>query len=325
MGQTCGCTPNYDQPEGVSAERPVQNSAFVFIKPHAVTKKVQDLVRERLANAGIIVRQSNQITADVIDKQGLIDKHYGAIASRAMSQPPSELVVQESAKAEFKSLFGLPWQEALDKGLVFNAKGASAKLGVEPLEISDRFDKLKRGTDQIKFGGGFYVGKVDDIFVVNGFYTRMRAKFTTPGTCIHYFEVLWDPEELPWKKFRAEIVGATDPQKAAVGSIRRTIFEKWQSLGLEAEPNTGDNGVHASASPFEGLVERSNWLGAKASQDAFGRALIAAGLGESLITEWSEDPAVNYDGNKQSLFDLLEDLDAGPCVKKAGEILAANK
>ena len=29
-----------------------------------------------------------------------------------------------------------------------------------------------------------------------------------------------------------------------------------------AKPNTGDNGVHASASPFEALAERMNWVSA---------------------------------------------------------------
>jgi hypothetical protein len=31
-------------------------------------------------------------------------------------------------------------------------------------------------------------------------------------------------------------------------------------LGLQYCPNVGDNGVHASASPFEALAERMNWL-----------------------------------------------------------------
>jgi hypothetical protein len=33
--------------------------------------------------------------------------------------------------------------------------------------------------------------------------------------------------------------------------------------GLKEVPNVGDNGVHASASPFEALAERLNWLGAR--------------------------------------------------------------
>ena len=60
-----------------------------------------------------------------------------------------------------------------------------------------------------------------------------------------------------------KVLGATDPTQAAAGSLRRQILERWRELGLKAEPNVGDNGVHASASPFEGLAERMNWIGAK--------------------------------------------------------------
>jgi hypothetical protein len=42
--------------------------------------------------------------------------------------------------------------------------------------------------------------------------------------------------------------------------IYRTIYKGWEGLGLDYKPNVGDNGVHASASPFEALAERMNWL-----------------------------------------------------------------
>jgi hypothetical protein len=38
------------------------------------------------------------------------------------------------------------------------------------------------------------------------------------------------------------------------------MLKSWEELGMGYEPNTGDNCVHASASPFEGLAERMNWL-----------------------------------------------------------------
>ena len=45
--------------------------------------------------------------------------------------------------------------------------------------------------------------------------------------------------------------------------------------------------MHASASPFEALAERSNWLRASISKDAFGKALLASGIPLPLLTkEW---------------------------------------
>ena len=60
--------------------------------------------------------------------------------------------------------------------------------------------------------------------------------------------------------FVRQVLGPTDPAKAPEGSLRGMMNAQWEALGLAAAPNTTDNGVHASASPFEGLAERMNWL-----------------------------------------------------------------
>ena len=73
-------------------------------------------------------------------------------------------------------------------------------------------------------------------------------------------------------------MGPTDPSEAPAGSLRGKIMSDWQALGLKAEPNVGDNGVHASASPFEALAERMNWLGATCESDIYGASMLAAGI-----------------------------------------------
>lgn len=62
------------------------------------------------------------------------------------------------------------------------------------------------------------------------------------------------------------VLGPTDPTAAPEGSLRNMILKDWEALGLAYEPNTGDNCVHASASPFEGLAERMNWLKADVAE-----------------------------------------------------------
>jgi len=160
----------------------------------------------------------------------------------------------------------------------------------------------------------------ESIFVINGFYMAMREKFTKPSASIYYYLVEWDPAKLSWEDFRGKVLGATDPSTAADGSLRKEIFAKWQPLGLASEPNVGDNGVHASASPFEALAERLNWMGASLEEDPFGKAMIAAGIPKATIMEWTKDPQVPFEGKKASLFDLLEDLDYGECLTKAQQI-----
>ena len=219
------------------------NSAFVFVKPHAAGKsgeKVERLVEDRLKSAGIRVTGNGVITAESIDKNMFIDKHYGAIASKAVVLKPSELNVPEKGKKQFQEMFGMSWEDAIAQGKVYNAKDACEKLSCDGAGLEKKWRKLTRGKDLIKFGGGFYCGQLEEgIFVMNGFYMSMRSAYCTPGKQIHYYTVSWPADSLSWEDFRGKVLGATNPREAPRGSIRREILENYEMLGLDAEPNVG--------------------------------------------------------------------------------------
>jgi hypothetical protein len=69
-------------------ERVMVNSAFVFIKPHAVTAATKALVSSSLGAQGITIRSEGTLTAEQIDAGKLIDQHYYAIASKATILKP---------------------------------------------------------------------------------------------------------------------------------------------------------------------------------------------------------------------------------------------
>lgn len=140
------------------------NSAFLFVKPHACNDKVIAMVKEGLAAAGITVTAEADLAAEQIDSELLIDNHYGAIAAKAVKLQPSELSVPEKGKAAFEATFGLAWDAALEQGLVFNAKDACTKLECDGAALEIKW----RAATALKFGGGFYCAKFDDIFVMNG-------------------------------------------------------------------------------------------------------------------------------------------------------------
>jgi len=50
------------------------------------------------------------------------------------------------------------------------------------------------------------------------------------------------------------------------------------------------------------------------AKDAFGAALMAAGVSAASIAAWSVDPQVAHSAGKGSCFDLLEDMDAADCI-----------
>jgi hypothetical protein len=153
----------------------------------------------------------------------------------------------------------------------------------------------------------------------------MRAAYTTPGDRIQWYTVSWPADSMSWADFRGKVLGATNPTLAPVGSVRRSILDQYKALGLKSKPNTGDNGVHASASPFEALAERVNWLGADLKSDAFGKGLVAASVTPATIMKWSEDAQVVVEGETapgktMSVFDTLEDLDADDVLAKVSKI-----
>mmetsp|Transcript_6004 Transcript_6004/g.11431 ORF Transcript_6004/g.11431 Transcript_6004/m.11431 type:complete len:383 (+) Transcript_6004:123-1271(+) len=295
----------------------VKNQAFVFIKPHAVTDKVKELVKETLEKKEISIKKDGSIEADEIDKRMLIDKHYYAIAMKATLKKPTELPVPKEKFAEF---FGIDWEEAVKADRVFNAKDGCEKLEVNAGDMDSLWSAAKKNKKLIKFGGGFYCGELpcgdSTIFVFNGFFMSMRDKFVAPGSSIYYYIVEWDSKTLSWEDFRGKVLGPTDPADAPADSCRGAIMAKWKELDLKSEPNTGDNGVHASASPFEAFAERANWLGFRADRDPFGKLLLKAGVSRALIKEWSKDSQVTFGvvPIKKSIFDTLEDTDSDMCL-----------
>merc|ERR1740129_2535612 len=295
------------------------NSAFVFIKPHAVTDKVKSLAKKGLEARGITILEEGSLSGQVIDEKKLIDQHYYAIASKATILKPHQLNVPAD---KFQAQFGLSWQDALDSGKVFNAMDGCKQLGIDADALDAAWAKAKAAKKLVKFGGGFYCGLVElpdkePLYIFNGFFMSMRSKFTQPGTEIYYYSVKWDPKELAWADFRGKVLGPTDPVEAPKESLRGQILANWEELGLKAPPNVGDNGMHASASPFEGFAERCNWLSTPAAEDSFGARMLAAGLPESVLKEWSVDPQVPLgEGKKGSVFDALEDMDMEDCLSK---------
>merc|ERR1740121_3569320 len=255
----------------------VKNSAFVFIKPHAVTDKVKELAKAGLEKHGIKIVKEGSIKAEVIDKKKLIDQHYYAIASKATILKPEQLNVPED---KFQAQFGLGWKDALASGKVCNAMDGCAKLGIDAEQMDSEWAKAKAAKKLVKFGGGFYCGLIemqgkDPLYIFNGFFMAMRAKFTQPGTEIYYYSVEWDPAKLSWADFRAKVLGPTDPAEAPKESLRGKILAEWKELGLKDEPNVGDNGMHASASPFEAFAERNNWMGIPMAKDRFAERMLS--------------------------------------------------
>jgi len=300
------------------------NTALVFVKPHAaMNEKVRDVVKKQLEAAGCKITSSGEIVAERIDKENLVDIHYYAIASKAVLLKPDQLPVPAD---RFQEKFKITWESALEKGLCYNGQDAGKKFGLDAVALEKKWRAAKIDNKMIKFGGGFYCAEIDGCYVFNAFFMSMRSKYVEKGAMIYYMKVEFDPNTLNWADFRLKVLGTTDPSTAAKESIRGTLFADWESLGLESKLDTGDNGVHASASPFESLGERMNWCNEELKSDPFGQELLARGVSVETISAWTKDPQVLIEegGKKGSLFDALEDLDYEQCLAAAVKLNKLN-
>lgn len=285
----------------------------MFVKPHACTAEVLQLAPRFLEERGMEVLRTGSVAADEIDAKGIIDSHYAAIAKVGMARDLSTLGLGAAEAKRFSDGYGKQLDEAMEAGDVYSAATALEALGVSPSELLDRclaagYEKLRSGLYCARLEGG---GQgLPPLYVLNGFYARMREKFVAPGVVVHWFVVRF---RSPWSAFRKEVIGATQPVDALGGSLRATIRDQWEELGLREETNYQDNGVHASAGPLEALRERAIWLGDDPRADDFGAAL--GSRVEALI----ENPDVSMGGKRGSVFDLLEDVDSGEALDMLAE------
>lgn len=196
-------------------------------------------------------------TGPQLRENGIVEKHYGVLAQRALHDDPATLACDWG---EFDRVFGL------EPARMLNLTEARKELGLNDTEMTAAW----RAGPYVKLLPGTYVAKVGDIFVVNGFYGDMVSSWLEDDAKVGYYVVQWREEDLSWKDFRLRMIGVTDPSKAAEGSIRSVLWRDYESrFGLETPPNLQLNGVHASAGPIEGARECEMWAQCKSSLRAY--------------------------------------------------------
>ena len=72
-----------------------------------------------------------------------------------------------------------------EKGVVFNASDACKEFGLDGNSLDKIWAEAKKNKQLVKFGGGFYCGKLQlgdeekkEVFVFNGFFSNAVAYFS---------------------------------------------------------------------------------------------------------------------------------------------------
>jgi nucleoside diphosphate kinase len=192
------------------------NQAVVLVKPHAnLPEFVEDVEDVLEANTLIEKRFKIKTTKEQADK------HYRAISDRALN----------------------------------GIHGSSILSAVEYLEKFPGEEELARKwrqAEQVTVEKNYYIAKVGDHWVANGFYPLMQKDFDNRQATV--FVVRFD---YAYESFKKEIIGSTDSSKAPFGSIRQ-IFHKHHR---EKDSDLSFNGVHASCGAIEGVKDLALWAG----------------------------------------------------------------
>jgi len=298
-----------------------QNEMLLFLKPEITSDSKVDLTRvlvtlsDALSRYSVSIVASGVIGSNYLARHEIVAAHYGVI--NAISRRGREaLSDQARAKLDFEFANQLKAGASVLGGHQFIERYpwfSADALGV-------LWDNLNVGS--LKLAPGTYAMPLQVIFdavvLLNGFHPQQLAHFVAPKRSIIVFAVRANTS---WHALRQDMIGDTDPTKAAGGSLRRTFLEKQSELGM-AVVNKGLNGIHLSAGPLEGMVELMRFCSdydqdarINVQQTAFGRMLLAQGLSNSEVTSLLDNPILNVSGKSLSVFDATEAMDSSDAAK----------
>lgn len=299
------------------------NNWLFFIKPEITQPlpgiKLEDavtLILEQLERFGLTIHEVKLLSAEYLKDHHLIKQHYGVIDTVATVGVDA---LSEVAKERFKELFGV------EAGAV-KTLGGFQLLEQYPFFNAHSLDCLWQNQENLRLAGGSYAEKVrvdqETIYLLNAFQPRQLEHFTEKGRSIVVMSL---SGSLSWKESRRNFIGATKPQAAEAGSLRRRLLEQKEALGLP-EVSQSYNGVHLSAGPVESLVESLRF---ESDHDGgvlldpstlpFGRLCVEAfgHVPDALL----HNGLVTVDGHTKSVFDLTEELDAAEAIQLVKDVL----
>ncbi len=285
-----------------------RNHFVLFMKPELLAvadgvklNAVLDVIGAALRKYGVETGAVRALNGPYLARHKIMEEHYGVInrasrLGRAALSPPTRQKL-EAECPEVKSILGA--HQFLER-----------YPQVSAFALNVIIDTL--GSKKVSSGKYYTVVNVqgERSIVLNGFHPQQLLHYTQPGQVLVAFECWTDTD---WEVLRQQMTGATDPARAAEGSIRRTLRERSHDLGLP-EVTTATNGVHCSAGPFEAMLEFCRFFsehGGKAiirpGATPFGQMLQARGLRQKDIAALAKNPLLGEGSAAAYVFNQTED------------------
>ncbi len=302
------------------------NHCVVFLKPEVLARRegvhvdaVLDLAISSLRAHAVKIGAIRVLNGPYLARYHIMEAHYGVInrvsrlGEAAVSAPTRKKLVAECNGVEHRILGAHQFLEQFPD--------------VSPFALNVLSDTA--GPKKIASGKYFILAAVDGerIAVLNPFHPYQLMHFTPPGRTIVVFECWTDTG---WEALRQKLTGATDPARAAAGSIRKTLLEKKRHFGLR-EVRTATNGVHCSAGPLEAMAEYSRFFSDHANkvtirlnETPFGQLLLRRGINEKGIEKLSKNPLLGKDGKSDYAFNLTEEKNADESADLLGRVASGD-
>lgn len=302
-----------------------KNEFLFFLKPELTIKSdkinlslILENTFERMAFFGMKIKNIKLLSAQYLDKHNIIAQHYGVINKIASNACEA---ISEEAHANFEKIFGKKTSECIFLGgLEFlNKYPQYNAVSLMDLWLSNKGEKL---------AGGTYVVKTlidgSELFIVNGFHPNQLEHFTEKGRSIIVFTLCGDTD---WKIARNNFIGATNPEAAEKGALRRVFLEKKELFGL-SDISQSMNGAHLSAGPVEGLVELVRYNSNFENKNEclsykdfdFGKKLVK-NFTPAQIEKILSNADLEVDGKNISVFDISEEKNSDESIEILKKII----
>jgi len=299
------------------------NQFLFFLKPEATVANLEYILTvslDVLTKAGVNFGAIRVVGGPYLDKNNIMVEHYGVI-SKISKEGCS--AISDAAKEKLEATFG---EDLKAVGLPIGGhqflKNNPDISALSLLTINDNV-----GTTRL--AGGTYLCKFKMLgqtqLVLNPFHAFQLVPFVKKGNALVVFECFLGTDKGSFEFLRTNLCGATNPAKAAEGSIRAELLKNFGKTGM-LEVNLSSNGCHMSAGPLEGLVELKRFLSdldngkiVEYSQLAFGAQLAKDGLADQ-VDSLASNPTLTLDGKNESAFDMTEEKncdESAQILKKA--------
>jgi Nucleoside diphosphate kinase len=272
---------------------PGLSQALLFIKPEALAPEVNVS-----AVISLVLNHAHEKDLDV-----------GGVAVLGWTMMASGLMAAHYSVINKLSTIGAPalTTTALEAISPLTENGKIEILGAH--QLIDRFGltsaevlRLAESSGIQKIAQGTYVARLEypcQCIVINAFHPAQLEHFTEPGAMVIAFDVTF---RYSWSEFRDKTLGATDPQKAQPGSLRRKLLDAAKDLNIR-QVSQNRNCIHGSGGPIEGMTEISRFFRTDLSRTQYGAQMLSSGFDMEKLRWAAANPTL---GSGSSLFEATE-------------------